>query len=84
MGPAFVQAAKAGSFDRPAWTAAMEIADARDVDQAIAAIGAQRETFAALLADLDDADFRAEGEIFGNPRSYQVRSARGTVLTWSA
>src|SRR3954469_24505796 len=76
MGPAFVQAAKAGSFDRPAWTAAMEIADARDVDQAIAAIGAQRETFAALLADLDDADFRTEVEIFGN------RLSRGAFIVF--
>jgi hypothetical protein len=66
MGPAFVRAAKAGSFDRSAWTVAMDVADGRDVDQTLAAIAAQHETFAALLADVGDTDFRAEVEIFGN------------------
>jgi hypothetical protein len=77
MGPAFVQAAKAGSFDRLAWTAAMEIADRRDVDQTIAAIADQHETFPALLADIGDADFRAEVEIFGN------RLSRGAFIVYA-
>jgi hypothetical protein len=77
MGPAFVQAAKAGSFDRSAWTVVMVIADARDVDQTLAAIGSQHETFAALLADVGEADLRTEVDIFGN------RLSRGAFIVFA-
>ena len=65
MGPALTQAAKTGVFDAPAWTAAEKAAAARDFDQTVAVLAAQKETYAALLADMTDADFRAEIEMFG-------------------
>jgi hypothetical protein len=54
----------------------MEVADGRDVDQTLAAIAAQHETFAALLAEVGDADFRSEVEIFGN------RLSRGAFIVF--
>jgi len=59
MGPAFVQAAK-GRVDPAAWTAAKEAAAARDLDQTLAAIAAHADAYQALLADMSDADLRAE------------------------
>ena len=41
MGPALVQAAKAGAFDGAAWTAAEQAAAAQSYEQALAAIAAQ-------------------------------------------
>jgi len=66
MGPALVQAAKSGSFDAAAWTVAAQAADGRDFDQTLAEIAKQSETYARLLADVSDADFRQPVEIFGN------------------
>jgi hypothetical protein len=66
MGPALVQAAKAGKFDEAAWTASERAAAARDFDQTLAAIAAQTNTYATLLADLSDADLRAEIAPFGD------------------
>lgn len=66
MGPALVQAAKAGAFDPAVWTAAEQAAAARDFDQTLAAIAAQNDGYATLLADVSDAGFRAEIEMFGN------------------
>src|ERR1700680_3937544 len=63
MGPGLVQAAKAGAFDIPAWTAATQAAAALDFDQTVAAIASHSDTYATLLADMSDADFRAEIEI---------------------
>jgi hypothetical protein len=74
MGPALVQAAKAGEFDQAAWTAAEKAAGLRDFDQTVAAIAAQSDRYAALLADVSEADFRAEVEIFGD------RSSRGAFI----
>ena len=74
MGPALVQAAKAGEFDPAVWTAAEKVAEPRDFDQALAAIGTHTDVYAALLADVSDADFRAEIEMFGN------KSTRGDFL----
>jgi hypothetical protein len=65
MGPALVRAAKRGSFDPAVWTAAQREAAARNFDQTVAAIGEQTQTYPALLADMSDADFRAEIEMFG-------------------
>lgn len=65
MGPALLQAAKSGVFDAPAWTTAEEAAATRDFDQTVAVLAAQTDTYAALLADMTDADFRAEIEMFG-------------------
>ena len=75
MGPALVQAAKAGAFDSAAWTAAEQTASARTFDEALAAIAAQPETYAALLADVADADLRADIDPFG-----AGKSSRGSFL----
>ncbi len=68
MGPTLVQIAiaKDGSFDRAVWTAAVQAAEARDFDQTVAAIAAHADRYATLLADVPDADFRAEIAGFGN------------------
>lgn len=65
MGPAIVQATKSGAFDQVAWAAAEKAAEGYDVDQAIAAIAAQGDAYAKLLADVSDADLRAEIDMFG-------------------
>ena len=75
MGPTLVQATKAGTFDPAALTAAEKTADARDFDQALAAIAAQSDAYATLLADVSDADLRAEFEMFGGDKS-----TRGSFL----
>lgn len=66
MGPSLVEAARAGAFNPAAWTVAEKAAAARDFDQTIAAITAQADTYARLLSDLSDADFRAEITMFGD------------------
>jgi hypothetical protein len=60
MGPTVVQYTIANSSDPALWTTAAQAAEMRDFDQTVAAIAAQADTYAALLADLSDADFRAE------------------------
>ena len=74
MGPALVQAAKAGAFDPAVWTAAQQVADARDFDQTVAAIAAQSDTYTKLLGEMSDADLRAEVEMFGS------RMSRGALI----
>jgi hypothetical protein len=66
MGPTLIQFAKAGTFDPAAWTAAEKAAESRNFDQTVAAIAAQSDTYAQLLADMSDADFRSEINMFGN------------------
>jgi hypothetical protein len=65
MGPELVRATKAGRFDPEIWTRAEKAAEARDFEQTLAAIEAQADEYATLLADMSDADFRAEVEMFG-------------------
>jgi hypothetical protein len=74
MGPMLVKFAKAGSFDAAAWGAAKTAADARDFDQTLAAIAAQRDVYAAELGSMSDADFRGEIEMFGR------RTTRGAFI----
>ena len=74
MGPAMVEAAKEGAFDRAAWGAATQAAESRDFDQTLAAIVAQRETYASQLGAMSDADFRVEIEMFGR------KTTRGAFL----
>jgi hypothetical protein len=74
MGPAMVDAAKEGAFDRAAWGAATQAAESRDFDQTLAAIAAQRETYASQLGAMSDADFRVEIEMFGR------KTTRGAFL----
>jgi hypothetical protein len=75
MGPALVRSARTGSFDVEAWTAADNAARARDFDQTLAAIAEHRETYAALLGDMSDDDFRTEIEMFGR------KVTRGSFIT---
>jgi hypothetical protein len=65
MGPALVEAVKAGTFDRAAWTAAEQAAEARDFDQTLEAIASQSDAYATLIGGMSDADFRGEIEMFG-------------------
>jgi hypothetical protein len=74
MGPVMVEAANAGSFDRSAWGAETQAAESRDFDETLAAIAAQRDTYAARLGAMSDADFRVEIEMFGR------RTTRGAFL----
>ena len=73
MGPRWLQFAKAGAFDSATWTAADHAAEARDFDQALAAIATHTDAYAALLADVSDADLRAEID-GGGPRPLAERS----------
>lgn len=66
MGPALIEAAKAGTFDPAAWTVAEKAAAARDFDQTLAALASQSDSYAALLGSMSDADFRSEIEMFGS------------------
>ena len=75
MGPALVQAAKSGSFDGAAWTAAEQAASAQSYEQTLAAIAAQPGTYEALLADVSDDDLRADIDPFG-----AGKSSRGAFL----
>jgi len=75
MGPALVEAAKAGAFDTAAWTAAEKAASARTFDEALAAIAAQADAYATLLADVSDDGLRAEIDPFG-----AGTSSRGAFL----
>ena len=66
MGPELIRAAKAGAFDPAAWTAAADAAKARRLEETIAAIAAERDAYPSLLADVSDADFGREIEMFGS------------------
>jgi hypothetical protein len=74
MGPQLVKAATGNGFDVASWTAAQQAADARDFDQTVAAIAAQREEYAVLLGDMSDADLRGEIDMFGR------KTTRGAFL----
>lgn len=74
MGPELVQVALAGAFDPAAWTAVENAAKARDLDQTIGAIAEHADAYARLLADVSDADLRAEIELFGD------KSTRGFTM----
>jgi len=64
MGPTIIQYAITNSTDGAIWTTAAAAADARDFDQTIAAIAAQKDAYATALGGLSDADFRAEVNSF--------------------
>lgn len=69
MGPALVEAIRAGAFDPVAWTAAEEAAKGLTFDQTVSAIAAHTDAYPRLLADISDADFRTEVSMFGDPAS---------------
>jgi hypothetical protein len=74
MGPTLVEAAKVGTFDDDAWTAAEQAAATRTLEESMEAIGAQSDAYARLLAGVSDADLRAEIEMFGE------KTTRGACL----
>ena len=77
MGPTLVGAAKAGAFDEAAWMAAEHAAASLTFDQALETIAGHADLYATLLADVSDADLRAEVEVFGD------KTTRGAFLvTW--
>lgn len=69
MGPALVEAIRAGAFDPVAWTAAEQTAKGLSFDQTVAAIAAHTDAYPRLLADVSDAELRTEINLFGNPAS---------------
>jgi len=75
MGPTLVQYAMTDTPDPALWTRAAHAADARDVDETIAAIAAQAETYATLLEHVSDADFRAEVNGFDG-----TKTSRGALI----
>ena len=75
MGPMLIRAVKAGSFDVPAWQAAVAETNAKNFDQVLAAIERQSGLYADLLAGFTDADFRGEIDLFGGGKS-----SRGQVI----
>jgi hypothetical protein len=75
MGPMLIRAVKAGSFDGPAWQAAVADANSKNFDQVLGAIEKQRGTYAELLSGFTDADFRGEIDLFGGGKS-----SRGQVI----
>ena len=74
MGPELVTACRTGGFNPAEWTEADKVAQTRDLRQTIAALAAQAEIYAALLADMSDAELRGEIEMFGR------KSTRGSFL----
>jgi hypothetical protein len=60
MGPTLIQYALTETPDPDLWTTAAQAADSRDFDQTLAAIAAHTDVYEMLLADVSDADFRAE------------------------
>jgi hypothetical protein len=69
MGPNMVRYALAGEFDRDAYQAASKLAAERDFDQTLAAIATHTDTYVALLANVSDADFRAEFSAFDGTKT---------------
>jgi hypothetical protein len=60
MGPTIIEYAKAQTPDPNLWSDAAKAADARTFDETLAAIAAQKDTYARVLGNMSDADFRAE------------------------
>jgi hypothetical protein len=60
MGPTVIEYAKAETPDPGLWPNAVKEAEARNFDQTLAAIAAQKDAYARLLGSMSDADFRAE------------------------
>ena len=60
MGPSMLRYAKREPLDQDAWAEIAKAAASRRFDEALAEIETHPATYAALLADMDDAAFRAE------------------------
>lgn len=78
MGPTQIALIKAGTFNRPAlsaaWSPAETAAKAMTFDQTVAVIQKQGDEYRRLLGDWTEADFRAEIDMFGS------KSTRGRIL----
>jgi hypothetical protein len=75
MGPTIIRWSLANTSDFAIWTEAETASKAWSFEQAKAAVAAQRNEYADLLAGLTDADFRAEMKDFdGN------KTSRGNFL----
>jgi hypothetical protein len=74
MGPALIRAAKVGAFEPPVWTVAEQAAKARNLEQTMVAIAAQKDEYATLLNGISDADMRAEITMFG------AKTTRGSFI----
>ena len=60
MGPELLRAAKTGGFDGARWQEKAKEAEARDFKQTVAVLEKQGDEYEQLLADMSEADFRAE------------------------
>ena len=60
MGPSMLRYAKGEQLDRDAWEKIVKTVASRGFDETLAAIKTHGDTYATLLADMDDAAFRAE------------------------
>ena len=76
MGPTIIRWSLANTSEFDIWTQADEVATGRTFEQAMEVIAAQPAEYAGLLADLTDADFRAEVTDFDGKKT-----SRGAFLT---
>ena len=76
MGPTLVQYALADTPDAAIWTTAAAAADARNFDQTLSVIASQKDAYSTLLANVSDADFRAEIKGFDGSKT-----SRGALIT---
>ena len=60
MGPMLFRYAKGEKMDADTWPPVVQAAGARDFDQTLAAIEAHKDTYAALVGDMEESAFRAE------------------------
>ena len=60
MGPALVAMAKSDSFDRDVWASQTAAAEKRNLEETLAILAEQPALYERLLADMSDADFRAD------------------------
>jgi hypothetical protein len=72
MGPVLVHSALAGGFDQEAWMTRQKDMDAKDLAGISAAIGAQSDEYARMLANVPDETFRKPLEMWG--QKYTVGS----------
>jgi hypothetical protein len=69
MGPTIIQYAVTNSTDGAIWTTAEAAANARDLDQTLAAIAAQKDAYASAIGGMSDADFRGDVTSFDGSKT---------------
>lgn len=75
MGPTMLRYTQTDTPDPAVWAAAAKAAEARDFDQALAAIAGHTDEYATLLGGMTDADLRAEVDGFDGSKT-----TRGAVI----